>query len=294
MDDQALISQPILPGRFVILRIFAIAVFALWYVSAEAVVVQPVSLGAAQNFTLISSAGVTNAGNSVVHGNVALSLLPTITGFSGTAGPRLVQGEIHYNDSLARQARTDALNAFNTLAGLSYLPANNKTGLDLGNLTLTAGVYHFDSSVGLTGKLILDTQGDPNAIFVFQIGSTLTTAVGSSVSIIGAGTGSDPNVFWQVGSSATLNSQTAFEGNLLAAAAVTLGTGATVENGRVIALGASVMMLGNDLSAPLLTVTPEPSTLVGLILLGVVVFGKVLVGKTKEVFQKTAYSICQK
>ncbi len=212
---------------------------------------QGVPLGAAQNFAIATYAGVTNSGPSLVAGNVALSPLTAITGFtfSTPAGAGVVTGTVHYNDALAQQAQADAMTAYNTLAGQAYLPANNKTGVDLGGLTLTPGVYHFNSSAGLTGTLTLNTLGDPNAVFIFQIGSSLTTATGSSVVVTGGGT---PKIYWQVGSSATLNSGTAFDGNILALASVTMGTGASLVNGRAIALDGAVSLLSNNVTAPAL------------------------------------------
>ncbi len=213
---------------------------------------QAVSLGAAENFTIVTGQGLTNNGLTVITGNVALSPLTTISGFdfSTPPGAGRVIGTVHYNDGLAAQAQADSLTAYNTLAGTAFLPANNLTGLDLGGLTLTPGVYHFNTSAGLTGNMILNTQTDPNAVFIFQIGSTLTAEVGSSVTVIGAGAGITPNIFWQVGSSATLNTGTAFTGNILAQASVSLGTGSSLVNGRAIALDGAVTLLSNSLIAP--------------------------------------------
>lgn len=215
---------------------------------------QAVSLGEAGNFTIVSSQGVTNAGPSIIDGNIGLSPLTTITGFtfSTPAGPGIVNGAVHYNDAQSSLAQNNALTAYNTLAGMAYLPANDLTGLDLGGMTLTPGVYHFNTSAGLTGNLILDTQTDPNAVFVFQVGSTLTTATGSSLVVIGAGAGSAPNIFWQVGSSATLKSNTAFSGNILALASISLGTGSELVNGRALALNGAVTLLSNSIAAPAL------------------------------------------
>ena len=114
---------------------------------------------------------------------------------------------------------------------------SNLTGQDLGGLTLVSGVYHFDSAAQLTGTLQLDAQGNNNAFWVFQIGSALTTASGSSVSVINFGSngGADDGVFWQVGSSATIGTSTAFEGNILALATISLNTTATILNGRALA-----------------------------------------------------------
>lgn len=210
---------------------------------------QTISLGAAQDFTIVSSAGITNSGLTVITGDVALSPITTITGFtfSTLSGAGVVTGAVHYNDALAIQAQSDALSAYNTIAGLT--PTSDKTGVDLGGLTLTPGIYHFNTSAGLTGTLTLDTLGDPNAVFVFQIGSTLTTAAGSSIIVTGAGTVSDPNVFWQVGSSASLGTSTTFDGNILALISVSLGTNATIMDGRVIALTGAVTLLGNTISS---------------------------------------------
>ena len=220
---------------------------------------QTVSLGSAENFTIVSAAGVTNAGSSVISGNIALSPTPTITGFA--VGEGVVTGVIHSNDDLAIQAQSDALAAFNTLASLPFVAAKDLTGLDLGGMTLTPGIYHFDVAAGLTGTLILDTQNDPNAVFVFQIGSTLTTAVGSAVIVTGAGAGSDPNVFWQIGTSATLNASTEFDGNILAFASISFGMDSNIENGRAIALNGAVTLLSNDITP---ADVPEPSTWVML------------------------------
>ncbi len=221
---------------------------------------QGVPLGEAQNYSIISYAGVTNSGLTTINGNIALSPLNTITGFSfsSPAGPGVVTGVVHYNDGPAILAQANAMTAYNTLAGMAYSPANNLTGFDLGGMTLTPGVYHFDTSVGLTGNLTLNTLEDPNAVFVFQIGSTLTAAVGSSLTVTGAGAGNDPNIFWQVGSSATLNTGAAFSGNILAAASVSFGTGSSLVNGRAIALGGAVTLLSNSVSAPTLVLSTAP------------------------------------
>lgn len=228
----------------------AVAVLGLFAVSTGAKG-QTIFLGAAQGFTIVSAAGVTSSGPTVIMGNIALSPGTSITGFA--AGEGAVTGIVHINDELAMQARTDAFTAFNTLANLT--PSIDKSGMDLGGMTLTPGIYYFSTSAGLTGKLTLDTLGDPNALFVFQIGSTLTTTESSSVVVTGVGAGSDPNVYWQVGTSATLGTNTTFDGNILALNSVSLGTGADVVNGRTIALNGAITLLSNNIS-----VVPEPAT----------------------------------
>lgn len=121
------------------------------------------------------------------------------------------------------------------------------TGTDLGGLTLTPGVYCFTSSAQLTGTLTLDALGDPDASFVFQIGSTLTTATSAVVDVINGGTGC--NVFWQVGSSATLGTGTTFVGNILALTSITAVNGTDV-GGRLLALNGAVTLESNDVGAP--------------------------------------------
>ena len=133
------------------------------------------------------------------------------------------------------------------------------TGQDLGGLTLTPGVYFFSSSAGLTGTLTLNAEGNPNASFVFQIGSTLTTASASAVHFINGGNGND--VFWQIGSSATLGTTTDFAGTIVAEASITLNHGANIGCGRAIALTAAVTMDTNDVGGSCgVSAVPEPST----------------------------------
>ena len=142
-------------------------------------------------------------------------------------------------------AQGDLTTAYNAAAGQAC--GTTLTGIDLGGLTLTPGVYCFASSAQLTGTLTLNTLGDPNALFVFQIGSTLTTASGSAVQFTGPGTGD--SVFWQVGSSATLGTSTDFAGNILALASITLNTNADIRCGRALARNGAVTLDNNVISA---------------------------------------------
>ena len=148
-------------------------------------------------------------------------------------------------DDVARQAQTDAATAYNALAGQAC--DVNLTGQDLGGLVLIPGAYCFSSSAQLTGTLTLDAQGNSNAVWVFQIGSTLTTAVGASVVFIN-NSPSCCHLFWQVGSSATIGTNTAFAGNILALASITLNTGATM-SGKALALNGAVTLDTNDPTA---------------------------------------------
>lgn len=199
------------------------------------------SLGTAESFAVLGGSTVTNTGPSSITGNLGVSPGTAVTGFP----PGVVTGTIHSADAVALQAQADVTTAYLDLAAQAC--DVDLTGDDLGTLTLTAGVYCFPStSAQLTGDLVLDAEGDPDAVFIVQIGSTLTTASNSSVVLIN---GAQPcNVFFQVGSSATLGTATAFVGNVLALASITLTTGASL-SGRALAQTGAVTLDTNDVMA---------------------------------------------
>ncbi|KAK3376363.1 hypothetical protein B0T24DRAFT_525785, partial [Lasiosphaeria ovina] len=195
---------------------------------------QAIDLGTALSFAVLAGSSVTNTGPSIITGDLGVSPGTAITGFP----PGSVIGELHSADAVASQAQSDLVTAYNVAAGL---PSTPLTG-DLGGRTLVAGFYSFDSSAGLTGTLTLDAQGNPDSVWVFQIGSTLTTASNSDVLLVNGA--SACNVFWQVGSSATLGTGTSFVGSILALTSITVTTGAT-NNGGLYARNGAVTLDNN-------------------------------------------------
>jgi len=217
-----------------------------------------VNLGTTDAFVVLGGAGVSNTGPSVLNGDLGVSPGTSLTGFGL---PAVVNGATHNNNGVASQAQLDLATAYDVAAAQPVLPANDLTGTDLGNRTLTAGAYRYSSSAQLTGALTLDAEGDPNAQFVFEIGSTLTTASASSVVLINGA--SACNVHWQVGASATLGTTTAFQGNLMTLADISLNNGATVI-GRLLARSAgAITLINNVLSRPLCATDSDSDTTPG-------------------------------
>jgi Ice-binding-like/Bacterial Ig-like domain len=189
-----------------------------------------INLGSTGSFAIMATAATTSTGPTEINGNVGLH-----PGTSQGIPPPQVNGTIHINDAVEAQAQADLLAAFNDATSRStnaqVLPGN------MGGLTFTPGLYVNSTSVLLMGagannNVTLDAQGDPNAVFIFKMGSTLTTAPGSQVILVGGAKAA--NIFWQVGSSATIDTTTSFEGNVLAAVTITVNAGAAVE-GRLFA-----------------------------------------------------------
>jgi hypothetical protein len=222
---------------------------------APVVLITPTSdntivLGEAATFAVLAGARTTNAGATTVTGSLGVSPLGNIDGTAVTQN----NGVFHAADSVSLAAQTSLTTAYNTLAGEVCIPANNKTGTDLVGLTLVPGVYKFNVAAFLSaGTLTLD--GDANARWVFQIGTTLITAVNSKVVMINSAdplnldnVGNPLNVYWQVGTSASIFGGCAFKGNIVAYASISFGVGATLE-GRALARTGSVTMLGNTINA---------------------------------------------
>lgn len=197
-------------------------------------------LGSAASFGALAGSALTSTGDTTVRGDVGVYPGTAITGF----GPGTLTGTTHAGDSVAEQAQADALVAYNNLAAME--PTRSLTGQDLGGLTLTSGVYNFASSGQLTGTLTLDAEGNSNAAFVFQFGSTINTAVSSEVVIINGGRAC--NVYWQVGTSGTIGTTTTFLGNIMAFTSITFNHGVTTQGG-VYALNGAITLDGDDVAA---------------------------------------------
>ena len=212
------------------------------YAASPALAQTAPSLGAAQRFAVLGASTVTNTGASAVIGDLGVSPGTAVTGIvAAVTGSRA----IHSADAAAVGAQDAVATAYNSLVDRAC--TRDLTGQDLGGLTLSAGVYCFSSSAQLTGTLTLNAEGNANGIFIFKMGSTLTTASASSVVVInGASAG---NVFWQVGSSATLGTGTSFSGNILALASITVTTGVRV-TGRTLARNGAVTLDSNLITAP--------------------------------------------
>ncbi len=190
----------------------------------------PVPLGTASTYLLLAGSTITSTGPSTINGWVGVS-----PGSAWTSGGATVNGEIHLADAAAATAKADLLTAFNDAKG--RVPVTT-VGTELGGTTRTPGVYKSAAGTfGITGTLTLDAGGDPDAVFIFKTASTLITASNSNVVLINGAKAA--NIYWQVGSSATLGTNSHFEGNILAQESITATTGSTV-NGRLMALTGAV------------------------------------------------------
>jgi hypothetical protein len=209
-----------------------------------------VPLATTGSFSVLAGAGITNTGPTTVSGDIGTFPTTSISGL----GSMTVGGANHAGDAVAQQAKTDLVTAYTTAAGEG--PTNPITA-DLGGRTLLPGVYNSASSMGLTGALTLNAQGDPKSVFVFQLGSALTTASGSQIDLINGAQAC--NVYWQVGSSATLGTGSIFIGTILALTSITVTTGVTID-GRVLARNGAVTLDTDTLTTSECATTPGSTT----------------------------------
>jgi Ice-binding-like len=201
----------------------------------------PVLLGTASTYAVMAGSTITNTGSSVIAGDVGLSPGTSITGFPPGSQS---SGVMHITDTAAGTAQGNLTTAYLDAAGRT--PTINVSA-DLGGSTLVPGIYNASSSMALTGTVTLNGGGDANAVFIFQAGSTLTTATNSSVVLENGAQAC--NVFWQVGSSATLNTTTSFVGTIIALTSITLDTDTSV-SGRVLARNGAVTLDDNAITVP--------------------------------------------
>jgi hypothetical protein len=207
-----------------------------------------VDLGSAASFAILAGTGITTTGPTTVNGDIGSFPNPTMTGFVSIS----LTGSIHHADAVAQAAQLSLSSAYTDAATrtplVSFGPVANLSGM-----TLLPGVYNGSSSLEFSGTLTLDAAGNPDAFWIFQAGSTLVTAPDSSIRLIN---GADPcSIFWQVGSSATLGTNSYFAGTIMALASITLNTGTTID-GRALALNGAVTMDNAFIVAPVCS-TPE-------------------------------------
>lgn len=216
-------------------------------------------------FGVLAGSTVTNSGPTVVIGNLGVSPGTAITGFIAfpPGGGGVISGAFHSADAFAATAQGELTTAYNAAAGAA---STATVAGDLGGLTFFPGVYTSSSSLGITGTVTLNALGNPNAQFIFQIASALTTATSSTVLLVNGAKAS--NVFWQIGSSATLGTSSSFSGNILAFTPISLGTFAVLQ-GRALARNGAVTLLSNTINTPAglsgpppPLVTPAPSSLI--------------------------------
>jgi cell division septation protein DedD len=212
----------------------------------------PVGLGTAAEFAVLAGTTVTNTGPSTISGDLGVSPGDAVTGFPpGTVS----DGTIHTADGVAGGAQSDLTTGYNDAAGRS--PTAGVPGFIGAGQTLTPGVYKASSSLDVGGSLTLNAEGDPDAVFIFQAPTTLVTDTASRVVLTDGAQAC--NVFWQVGDSATLGTDSAFAGSVLALTSISVETGDTIE-GRALARNGAVTLDDDTINSPTCATTPPPPT----------------------------------
>ena len=209
----------------------------------------PIGLGAAGSFAVLAGSGITNTGATTVNGDMGTFPTPSETGF----GSVTLTGTNHAGDAVTQQAKTDLTTSYQVAAGSG---PGTSVPTELGGRTLTPGVYS-GPTLGITGTLTLNTLGDPSAVFIFQAASTLITSSTSAVTVLNGGTAC--NVFWQVGSSATIGTDSHLIGSVLALTSITATTGATI-SGRLLARNGAVTLDHNTITTPTCAVATSVTT----------------------------------
>jgi hypothetical protein len=254
-----LITRRLRPGALAVVTATVVLSTGLLFAQADTALAAAtaVPLGTTTSFGVLAGSGITNTGPTTINGDIGTFPTTSISGVSTLT----INGTNHGGDAVAQGAKTDLVTAYNAAAGEG---PTSPVAADLGGQTLTAGVYNSASSIGLTGALTLDAQGNPNAVFVFQAGSTLTTASASQIFLTNGAQAC--NVFWQIGSSATLGTGSSFVGTILAEQSITVTTAVTV-SGRALAQNGAVTLDSDSITLPACTtslaVTPTTTTVAG-------------------------------
>ena len=237
-------------SRFSVSAALSAAVFAFCLIVPVSAATA-VNLGTASTFSVLGGSAIDNTGSTVIGGDIGSFPTATITGFL----PGVVNGTNHGGDAVTQSAKTDLTTAYGNAAGQSV---TSTVPTELGGTTKTPGVYNSaDGTFQITGTLTLDAQGDSHAVFIFKTASTLVTAGSSVINLVG---GAQPcNIFWQVGSSATLGTNSTFKGNILALTSITLTTGANVE-GSTLARNGAVTLDTNIINSPVCVIPPQGSS----------------------------------